>query len=354
MPPGNPNLKEGAKDMPFDTEAAPMDVLSKVRSHLDKGEGKKALDLVDSFLKANTSSVANRPFMAKATVLKAESHLLLSDFTKAQESCEKAIALSKQAKDTLVEAEALRMIGNMCWKKGDLKLALEQLGKALETAQNLKDLRLEGKIRIDMATTLGHLGEQSSSEREFREAILALEKAGDTNELARAYNNLGNVILSERNFDRAAQMFAKSKKLCLRIGDMPNAAFAAMNRAECLIELDKAPEALEELEMARPIIEDSGDNYAIMGINNIFGIVYAKMKEYSRAQEHLVTARGLARQLSAPLSEAKVIVDIGRMHKWKGEKDKALQFFKDAKAIYEKAGAKRDIHFLLSEMNENV
>jgi tetratricopeptide (TPR) repeat protein len=343
MQPGTPNQKAGPKD-----------VLVQVRSHLDKGEGKQALELVDSYLKASSSTVSNRPLIAKATVLKAEAHLFLSDFSKAQENCEKAVSLSKQVKDPYIEAEALRMMGNMCWKKGELKLALEQLGKALETAQNIKDLRLEGRVRIDMATTLGHMGEQTSSEREFREAILALEKAGDTNELARAYNNLGNVILTDRNYDRAAQMFAKSKKLCQRIGDMPNAAFAAMNRAECLIELDKAPEALEELEMARPIIDGTGDNYAIMGINNIFGIVYAKLKEYPRAQEYLVTARGLAHQLSAPLSEAKVIVDIGRMHKWKGEQDKAMQFFKEAKAIYEKAGAKRDLQFLLSEMGEKA
>jgi tetratricopeptide (TPR) repeat protein len=345
-------LMEEPKPMSLVTERPPKDVLAQARSLLDKGEGKQALELIDSFLKATPTSVINRSLIAKATVLKAESLLLLSDFSKAQDNCEKAVAISKQVKDPSIEAEALRMMGNMCWKKGDLKLALEQLGKALEMAQTLKALRLEGKVRIDMATTLGHMGELSSSEREFREAILALEKAGDTNELSRAYNNLGNVILHARNFDRASQMFAKSKKLCERIKDLPNAAFAAMNRAECLVELDKAPEALEELEMARPIIEGTGDSYALMGLHNIFGIVFAKMKEYSRSQEHLVTARGLAHQLATPLSEAKIIVDIGRMHKWKGEKDKALQFFKEAKAIYEKAGAKRDLQFLLNEMGE--
>jgi len=328
------------------------DVLSQARSFLDKGEGKKALALIDSFLKANAGSIANRPLTAKATVLKAESLLLLSDFSTAQENCDKALALSKLVNDPSLEAESRRILGNIGWKKGDLKFALEQLTKALDTAQNLKDLRLEGRVRIDLASTLGHMGELSSSEREYREAILALEKAGDTNELARAYNNLGNVILTTKNYDRAAQMFAKSKKLCERIGDMPNAAFAAINRAECLIELDKSPEALEELEMARPIIENTGDNYALMALKDIFGLVFAKMKDFSKAQEHLATARGLAHQLAAPLSEAKVLVDIGKMHLWKGEKDKAMQFFKEAKAIFEKSGAKSDLQQLLAFMGE--
>ena len=328
------------------------DSLLQVRTLLEKGEGKHALELVESYLRANTCSIGNKPAIAKATVLKAESYLLLSDFSKAQENCDKAIALSKQVNDPSIEAESRRIMGNMGWKKGDLKFALEQLTRALETAQNLKDLRLEGKVRIDLASTLGYMGELSSSEREYREAILVLEKAGDTNQLARAYNNLGNVIMASKKFDRAAQMFAKSKKLCERIGDINNAAFAAMNRAECLNELEKSPEAIEELEMARPIIEGTGDNYALMALKDTYGLVLAKMKEFSRAQEYLATARGLAHELAAPLAEAKIIVDIGKMHLRKGEKEKAMQFYKEAKKIFEKAGAKTELQMLLDEMGQ--
>jgi tetratricopeptide (TPR) repeat protein len=240
----------------------------------------------------------------------------------------------------------------MCWKKGEFKQALEHLRKALDLTIGLKDLRLEGKVRIDMGMALGPTGELTAAERELREAILALEKVGDMGELARAYNNLGNMIMVSRNFDRAAQMFAKSKKLCERLGDLSNAAFGALNRAECLVELDKAPEALEELNMAYPIIERKGDNYALMAINDIFGLAYAKMKEWSRAEEHLLEARRLAQENSMPVAEAKILTDIGRLSKWRGNKQLATQYFKEAQKIFEKHGAKTDVQRVLEEMME--
>lgn len=328
------------------------DELDEVRELLDKGEWKQALERAESIIAANASSVTGKSVLARATVLKAEAQLKLADYDKLKETCEKAIALSKQVREPLLEAEALRMLGNMAWKKGEFKEALGHLDRALEIAQSNKDLRLEGRVRIDKGMTLSHTGEHTAAERELREAILALEKAGAGNELPRAYNNLGVTILAAKNFERAAQMFAKCKKLAEKAGDQSMAAFGAMNRAECLMELDKCPEALDELNAALPIFERNGNKYSLMAVNNIFGLVYAKMREWSRAEDHMLEARILAQEIPMPLAEAMITADLGRIYKWRGDKNKAMQLFKEAKEILERLGAKTNLQAVLDEMKE--
>ena len=176
----------------------PKDVLAQCKLMLDKGERRQALVQLDALTLALLNDQLMRRELARAYVLKAESHLNLCEFTKAQDACNKAMVISREIRDTSIEASALRILGNMCWKRGELQTALEDLIRALELAVELKDPALEGTIRVDKATVLGHMGDIGASERDFREAMLLLEKVGDQRELARAYNNLANTIMNTK------------------------------------------------------------------------------------------------------------------------------------------------------------
>jgi len=330
----------------------PKDVLVQCKEMLDKGERRQALVQLEALTLVLTNNHLLKKELALAYVLKAETHLNLSEFTKAQDSCNKAMIISRELKDVSIEASSLRILGNMCWKRGELQTALEDLIRALQLAVEIKDPALEGTIRVDKATVLGHMGDIGASERDFREAMLLLEKAGDLRELARAYNNLANTIMNTKNWERAAQMFAKSKKLCEKLGDAPSAAFAGLNLAECLIEMGQWKNAIEELDIIYPVIEKAGDTYALLAVTHTYGLAHAKAKEWPKAEEYMIKARRLSQKASIPMAEAKVIADIGRMFKWRGDKEKAQLYLKEAIEIYSRMGAKREVQGLLDEIKE--
>jgi tetratricopeptide (TPR) repeat protein len=318
------------------------DILDEAKSLMDLGEWKKAVDSLQPFLTKNTGDMAAKPAIAKGYFLRAQALVHMAELSKAFEDCCQAQILAKEVMDQSTEGEALRLMGNISWKRADYKKAHEYLLKAHELAKNTKNLRLEGMVHLELGTTYSNTSDLDTADREYREAILALERVGDARELGRAYNNFANNFVYLKKFDKAAEMFAKTKKMAEKAGDQSLAAWGAFNRAECLVELGATKEAMLELEWALPILEKIGDNYGVVGAVQIYGLAYAKMEDWENAEKFLKRARDMANKNGMPVSEAKVIRDQGRMYSWMGDKDKAAQFFKEARDIFEKQGSKRE------------
>jgi|GEM_PF-1508393 len=318
------------------------EILDEAKSFLDKGEYKNALDSLQQILTKDTGDMAAKPAIARAYFLRAQALVHTAELSKAFEDCCQAQIIAKEVMDLSTEGEALRLMGNISWKRADYKKSVEYLLKAHEIAKKIKDLRLEGMVHLELGTTYSNTSDLDTADREYREAILALERVGDARELARAYNNFANNFVFLKKFDKAAEMFAKTKKLADKVGDQSLAAWGAFNRAECLVEIGATKEAMFELEWALPILEKLGDNYGVVGAVQIYGLAYAKMEDWENAEKFLTRARDMANKNGMPVSEAKVIRDQGRMYCWMGDKDKALQYYNEARDIFIKQGSKRE------------
>jgi tetratricopeptide (TPR) repeat protein len=332
----------------------PKDILDEAHGLMDKGDWKKAVESLQVIFSGFTGDMAAQPYLAKAYFFRAQCLVHMADIGRAQDDCNNALALAREIMDASVEGETLRLLGNISWKVADYKKAYEFLNKAHEIAKRTNDLRLDGMVHLELGTTHSNTSELDVADREYREAILALEKVGDMRELARAYNNFANNFVYLKKFDKAAEMFAKTKKIAEKVGDQDLAAWGAFNRAECLVEMGASKEAILELEWALPILERTGDNYGVVGALQIYGLAYAKIEDWKNAEEYLLKARSLANKNGMPVSEAKVIRDMGRMYKWKGDKNKAMQYFSEAREIFAKNGSKRELIRVEAEMKDTL
>jgi len=339
MPPGTPNLKDQLKEA--------VDLIA-------HNEGKNALDILDAIIAEASKDKTTKPLVAEATVKKALAYLSLGDLQKAQELSEQALVVAKDALVINVEGEALRILSNICWKKGDYSKGLEAVNKALEIGKRTKSAELEGCAHLEKGTILNYTGESDSAEREFRDAVLLLDQAGNLKELSRAYNNFANTYMTMKKFEKAAEMFTRARKISERIGDEFQVALGSMNKAECLAEMGQFDEALKELEPVLPVFEKLDNIYGQMAATHTYGFIYGKMKDWTKAEQFMLKARRIAQKAGFLPAEAKIVIDMGRMFKWRGDKDKAMLYFEEAKTLLEKSGAKRELARLAEEMKEEI
>jgi tetratricopeptide (TPR) repeat protein len=338
--------------MPTNNAKAPKDTLNEAKAHMDKAEWKKAVEVLNSVFTEQAKDPVAKQAVAMAHFLRAQCLVHMGDLEKATDDCNHALVLAKASVDILVEGEALRLLGNIGWKKADYKTALEHLNRAHEIACQLKDDRLEGMVHLELGAVYMQTKDHLVSEREFREAVLALEKAGDLRELARAYNNFANNFTFQKKWEKAAEMFGKCKKIAEKVGDEGFIAWGAFNRAECLLELGDPKAAMKELELAIPILERTDDRIGLLGAYQVAGLTYAKMGNWKEAEEFLIKARRLAQRQKMPVAEGSILRDIGRIFKWRGDKDKAILYFKEAQDLFEKHGAKSELERLNDEMKD--
>lgn len=316
----------------------------------ERGEWKEAKAKLDEFFKEVTDDPSSNGIKAEGHVLMARILTMQTKFRNAIGHCEKAIRISEGENDRKAEADALRWLGHIRWKKGDYKGALKDHEKGLGIAKDLGDQRLVGILHIETAMVHSMTGDLSRAEHDYREAILALQPTGERRQLSRAYNNLGDNFMGRGKYDKALDILEKAKTIADQANAKDMYAFAAFNKAESYFELGKYEEALAELDISLPVLEEIGDTYGESGANQIYGLVYAKLGEWQKAETHLLKARRLAQRNSMPVSEAKVIRDIGRVYKWRGDHDKAKLYFLEAKEIFEKHGADGEVHKMKEDL----
>ena len=323
-----------------------------VRGLIDKGEWKQALVQLDRMQQSTTKNLEGRTATATIHLLKARALLHLGEITKSWAESDRAISMAKLAQAYAIEAEAQCVVANILWKKSELGKALIVLDKAFESATKAKDERVLGIVSLERASIHGKQKDFHSAEREYREAILALEKVGEQRQLARAYNNFAHIFVYQDQWAKAEEMFAKGKRLAEKAGLRSAAAWAAFNRAEALFELMRVDEAQRELEYAMPILEEAGDTHGMVIARGIYSTILATRKDFEGAEAELKKAEQLFEKLELPSLKAKLIFQQGLLSKFKGEKAEAIRLFREAKDLFTTSGSESDVARIDKQLKE--
>jgi len=327
-------------------------LLDEANALLAKSDWKKAVEVLDVLKDERPEDPKTAKLYTKAILLRGYCASELSLLSRAITDYELALKIADSLKDPLLQGELNARLVNAHWRKGDRDVALAYLEKAQRFVDISKDLRLGGLVHLERATLQMLVQKPEVVEKEYREAILALEKAGDVYELARAYNNLGTNFLYREDFKRAAEIFEKCKKIAKRGGYDPYVAWGSFNRAGCLSELGMYKEALAELDNAMPILLRTHDDFGVEGAQQAYGLTYARMKDWDKAEEHFLIARSMAKKCEMPFAEGEVLYDMARMYKWRGDKSRAVRFLKEAREIFVKVVATHEVEKIDRDMKE--
>ena len=338
MPPDRPKEQQSP-----DSAAGPEATLKHLRDHVDKGDWKTALTEIDALQQSTPKTLETRAIMASCHLLRARALMHLGDFTKAWAESDRAQSLAKEALRPAIEAEAMCVVANIHWKKGKLHEALSLLEKATVVAKASNDDRVQGIVNLELASVHMKKLDYNDAEREYREAILALERAGDHRQLARAYNNFAHVYLYQSLWQRAEEMFLKCRKLSEKAGFRSAGAWASFNRADALLELGKVKEAKAELDRALPILEELGDTYGQVVTKSIYSVVYAMEGDFALAEGSLDAAVELNKKIDIPHLKGRLSRDRAIVCKLRGDKTKAIKLLKEARDVYQALGSTSEV-----------
>ena len=242
----------------------------------------------------------------------------LGGFSEGVTLARKAMEISQSIGDGAGEADALRRLGHIHFRKGDYNLALEFFDTALKKATAAGATTEIGLIKLDQGATLSAMGRLKQSETSASEAIRILKDTDDMSELLRAYNNLGSCLSDQERYEEALEIFQIAKGIADNIGDEVRKGWSLLNIGSCLTDMGRSQEAIKPLKNALRLLEDHEDRAGIAFTHIEFGWAYTNTKELDLARRHLETALGMLERLELPaeLGEvhealAKVLTDTG-------------------------------------------
>jgi adenylate cyclase len=146
-----------------------------------------------------------------------------------------AIALILTAPDAAQErAAAYRAVGIAAAREGDLPVAREAFGRALESARAVKDGLLAATVSLNLGTVLHLQGHMDEALDIYHQALEFHERIGAKRGVALVANNLGDLYWrgGEGDWAQAQAQWLRSLRLYEEIGDQRGIATTLRNLGE--------------------------------------------------------------------------------------------------------------------------
>jgi tetratricopeptide (TPR) repeat protein len=199
---------------------------------------------------------------------------------------------------------------------GNYNGALEILFKALSLAT--ADTKTKAGI-------LNNIANVYLETKEFDKAILYLNSAVQINEqqhylnyLGTNYNNLGLAYRSLDKNDKALEFYKRSIDIRLKLGPNENLAQSYLNLADLYSSLQQTDTALSYLDKAFRICDSLKSEYGLSFVYASMGSTYLQMKDYGKAKEFCLKSRDLSKKVNnmeTLISSTETLTEIYRQAK---------------------------------------
>jgi tetratricopeptide (TPR) repeat protein len=189
-----------------------------------------------------------------------------------------AIALlNGQPAAALDRAGAYRAVGIAAAREGDLPVAREAFGRALESAGAGEDALLSATISLNLGTVLHLQDHADEALKLYQQALEFHERIGAKRGVALASNNLGDLYWrdGEGDWDQALTHWQRSLRLYEEIGDQRGLAITLRNLGEAHMQRRRYAEAEPLLRRARRLSEDLNDEEIRLGVDRDLARLWA-------------------------------------------------------------------------------
>jgi serine/threonine protein kinase/predicted ATPase len=228
-------------------------------------------------LRKEADAVGDPGKLAQAHCALAQFYIDVGKAPAALRAAAPALQYAREAKDVLLEAEALRLRAAIARLVGNAEESLRLVEQALElcdrgaaasaTATGAADgarpptpvLMARATILNQRGTTLWNIGRLEAAIESYAEALVIYRAIGMARHEARALNNMGIVFAALGEYEEALAHYKSALKIDQTLGDRSGIALKLGNIGQCYSDLGDTDRAESYLAKALKVAEQTGD-----------------------------------------------------------------------------------------------
>lgn len=253
---------------------------------------------------------------------------------KALECYGRALGLARQEGNRGAEAATLTSLGLLLRRRGELQSALTDLRTALGINEQEGLLGDQGKVLAHLGGVYLDLGDMDKALDYYQQALKLFRSLQDRSQEGLALINLGQVYSKLRDWQTALDRFEEAWKI-LSVEKHPRRMAAAQNGiGVARLNLGRAEEAIQSLEVALSHRRDAGDRLGEASTLLELGNAWRIQGEAERATSIIQEALGIAEEIEASFVQAAALFSRAKIERDRGQLEAAL------------ASIERSIHIL--------
>lgn len=253
-----------------------------------------------------------------------------SDYARSRQLVDAGLALAGQIKDQRLIAEGLRTMGQLLYRQGAGREALEYLIRAGEYFNQLKDQAGLAGLHLLTASVYRMQGDLKHAIASAQQAIEGFERIGNRRLAAIGHNNLGTYYDLTGDQDQALIHYEKSLAVRQLLGDRKGEAIAYSNLALIKEQQGETETALKYFLQALTIMEEINDVRGIINTElSLFKIHLSRM-ELDEAKRLMDRLQAQSRSLQDKLQLSDIMHDQGYYYLVTGDLDRAREILDQA------------------------
>ncbi|NJN66594.1 MAG: tetratricopeptide repeat protein [Chloroflexaceae bacterium] len=305
------------------------------------------------------------------------------EFDQSLEWARRGLAVAEHLGNTIDQAHALLLMGNLWRDRGEFRLSIP----ALEQARTLLDLMKDATRLSEALKNLGYaywrVGRWQDATKCYQKSLQISENVGDIRGMAQTSNSLANVMVGQGELQLATDLYQYSSQQFQRIGSLQGLAVTGYNQGEVLLLQGRPRDALHLLRASIVSLErikarnnlsealrlaaeaslslqncDQAVDYIQQSLAiahelgmvveeavglRVMGEIALSSGDLSAASEHLSRSRNLLDRLDNPYELGKVLYCQARLDHVRGHPDDLLLTLEQAEQIFKNLRARRDL-----------
>jgi tetratricopeptide (TPR) repeat protein len=306
-------------------------ILHTARRDLAAGRNEKAAAIGEKLLAKNKRMIAAYPVMAEANTRMGKRALALQNYF------DYAVAADR-AGDFRAVAFAYSMIGWLYQQQGNFTKAFDFYQKSLEQSRNNRD-------RLNEAIAMRKLAVWYMDKEDNDKALELLTRSSEINRerasnpdhrynLACDYFDLGLLFSNKDDLATAKDFYRKSLRLFERMNKRSEQSDYYFNLGEISMMEKEYVKALDHYSKGLMIDQAQNNLPSISQDYTMIGELYMEMDNLDKAEEYFNKSIELCGQINSPPEFAAASYDLGLLYKKRGRKNKAREYLRQAQEIY--------------------
>ncbi|MCX8173693.1 MAG: DUF2791 family P-loop domain-containing protein [Thermoplasmata archaeon] len=316
-----------------------------------KGNVDRAMEIVND-ARNIVDSLEDRKLLVKALLGVGWMYERMGSYTEAVLNYEKACTLVQNLNDEKLLADVYHRFGTVLIFKADLERAREYLEKALRTREKYGEKELIASTYNNLAIAVDYMGDIDGSLDYYIRAKKIYEEIGDVRGVGTVYNNIGGIYLIKGETEKAMDFYEKYLQISMKIGDPNSMCIAYLNIGWTLKEEKEYDKALEYLEKTKELAEKTKDKDMIALALCYIAETLAAKGRFEEAIETAKHAREVAMQTGSGELEGHVESTYGRIYKFGGNLEKAMDYFEKAISVFSSLEMPQDVNSNRVELGE--
>ncbi|MCS6905913.1 MAG: tetratricopeptide repeat protein [Bacteroidia bacterium] len=244
-----------------------------------------------------------------------------------------ALKSAIELEDKFLEAQALNLLGSVCFKEANYPKALNYFLQSLKIKEQIGELQTIGSTVLNIGVVYEALGNIPQAFKYYSKAEKIFIQYNDTLNLASVYSNLGNLYSIQDSAQQALMYHQKALKLREAIKDLHGVSVSLVNIAEVYITLKNYRAVVENAQKALKNFKALGnlEGQAVAILN--LGAAYLHTGQLHLAEHYLLEGLHLARQLGSRQQILEIYKDLSLVYELENNYARALEYYKRFAAL---------------------